>query len=133
MSRRPNEKFDDGALVRPDFRDTGRKVSPRKLAQLCSQIRRALQMAVLGTVEDETFIDLEVHTVEPGNDPGRVRVVFFHHDASVELNEVRRRVEAARGLWTAEVARAIHRRKVPELVFEVHRPSPTDDAGPTPS
>lgn len=117
-----DQRFDDGALVRRDFRATGRRISPRKMAQLCAQIRRALQLAVLGSVDDEALTDLEVDTVEPCADPGRVRVVFLYHgDPRISEEEIHQRVEAARSIWTSEVARAIHRKRVPELVLEVRR------------
>jgi hypothetical protein len=41
-----DQRFDDGASVRPDFRYTGQRIQPNKIAQLCAQIRHALELAV---------------------------------------------------------------------------------------
>ena len=117
-----DQRFDDGALVRSDFRDSGRQISDRKTAQLCAQVRWALVLALLGEVQDEVLWDLEVSTVEPTADPSCLRVVFLakiEDDGGDRLNEIQARLEAARGLLTAEVAQAIHRRRVPGLVFAV--------------
>ena len=114
-----DKRFDDGALVRPDFRNTGRWIQPRKMEQLCAQIRHALELALLGVVQDEALMDLEVADVTPMPDPGRVRVRFLARGSRLDLDALQARIEAARGVLTAEVAQAITRKRVPELVFEV--------------
>ncbi len=117
MSKR-DPRFDDGEPARSDFRNTGRRVQPHKLAQLCTQIRRALELALLGNVQDDLLLDLEVDAVDPCADPGRLRVRYVFH-GSADQALVSQRLEAARGILTAEVAQAISRKKVPELVFEI--------------
>ena len=120
MSRRKkDQRFDDGASVGPDFRDTGRKIQPRKIAQLCAQIRQALELALLGVVHDEALTDVEVFAVTPLPDPGRLRVTFAAHGDHPDIPDLTARLEAARGILTAEVAQAISRKRVPDLVFEV--------------
>ena len=114
-----DQRFDDGALARPDFRNTGRRIQPRKIEQLCAQIRHALELALLGVVADEVLMDLEVVDVTPMPDPGRLRVRFLARGKRLDLDSLQARIEAARGVLTAEVAQAITRKKVPDLVFEV--------------
>ena len=47
-NRKHDQRFDDGALVRSDFRDAGhRSGTPHKTAQLCAQIQRALELSDL--------------------------------------------------------------------------------------
>ena len=113
--------FDDGTSVRSDFRESGRRIRPSKNEQLCAQVRRALEFALLGELHDERLLDVMVDDVRPGSEPGRMVATFAVADgATVEhIDEVRRVLESARGLLVAEVARAINRRRVPDLVFEV--------------
>jgi ribosome-binding factor A len=121
--KKKDQRFDDGALVRPDFRGTGRRIQPRKIAQLCAQIRHALELALLGVVHDDALIDVEVFEVNPMPDPGRVRVTFVAHGDRPDIPELTARLEAVRGILTAEVAQAISRKRVPDLVFEFGRAS----------
>lgn len=97
------------------------QINPRKMAQLCTQVRHAIELALLGVVHDDALIDLEVADVTPMPDPGSMRVSFLAHGDAPDLDELRSRLELARGVLTAEVAQAITRKKVPELVFEVVR------------
>lgn len=119
MNSRKNPKFDDGVSARKDFRSAGRKIDARKLAQLCTQVRRAIELALLGTVQDEALIDVEVSDVTPTNDPSRLKVAFVAHREGVDRDDLRVRLEAARGLFVAEVAQAITRKRVPDLLFEL--------------
>jgi ribosome-binding factor A len=98
---------------------TGRKIQPRKIAQLCAQIRQALELAMLGVVHDEALTDVEVFAVTPLPDPGRVQVTFVAHGERPDIPGLTACLEAARGILTAEVAQAITRKRVPDLVFEV--------------
>lgn len=95
--------------------------SPRKTMQLCSQVRRALELTLAGDVHDEVLMDLAVERVEPAPDDRRLRVVVVPHGAAATLPEadLRARLEAVRGLLLEEVARVVTRRKLPELAFEV--------------
>ncbi|MCA8957482.1 MAG: ribosome-binding factor A [Planctomycetes bacterium] len=124
-SARRDPHFDDGSSARPDFRRSGRSISPRKIAQLCAQVRQALDLALHGDVHDELLLDVEVERVEPCADPGRLQAVFLAHGpAATEIERVRGALEAVRGILTEEVARSIHRRRVPELLFDVRPAAP---------
>ncbi len=115
-NRKHDQRFDDGALVRSDFRDAGhRSGTPHKTAQLCAQIQRALELCLLGDCADPAFADVEVVAVEPTREPRRLKVLF--EAGAAEL--ARERLEAARGLLVDAAVQAIHRRRAPELVFEV--------------
>lgn len=92
----------------------------RKMAQLCSQIRRTLDMTLMGDFEDEVLQNMTVESVEPaaGN---RLTVVFAVHPPGSELakDDVLARLEAARPVLLEEVARAVSRRSIPEMSFWV--------------
>ena len=98
---RKNPRFDDDISARSDFRDSGRKIDQRKLSQLCTQIRRALEMAMLGEVQDEALIDVEVFDVTPTNDPSRLQVTFVAHGEEPDIPFLSSRLEAARKETTA--------------------------------
>lgn len=118
MTRRSDPRFDDGVSVRSDFRGArGRRgdADDHKTAQLCAQVRRALELAFLGVCADPILQDIDVLDVTPAPDAGRLRV-RVRAGGDVDIAP---RLEHARGLLTDEVAHAIRRRKVPELVFEV--------------
>ena len=98
-----------------------------KLLQLCAAIRRSLEMTLAGEFDDPLLQDLTVEAVEPADD-SRLRVLIGVHGAGLQAGrqEVAMRLEAAKGHLLQEVSQAIpHRRKVPELVFElVPAPAP---------
>lgn len=105
--------------------------------QLCSQVRRALELTLAGDVHDEALMDLVVERVEPAPDDRRLRVLLAPHGVAAGLAEaeLRARLEAVRGLLLEELARAVTRRKLPELAFEIvsgGRPEPGPDAAGNP-
>jgi ribosome-binding factor A len=100
--------------MRPD-RQAGRKA-----LQLCGQVRDALG-AILPVLADEVLQNLTVVSVEPAPHAGRLRVtvaVPSPADATDRTAAVEHLGRAA-GLIRREVAAAVHRRKAPELTFEV--------------
>jgi len=112
--------FDDGS---PADRSGGRRGNPRKTAQLCAQVRRALDLALLGDVEDPVIQDLVVESVEPTADDSRLFALFAAgtEAGALEKAEVLTRLESQRPVLIRAVAEAIHRRKVPEIAFDVMR------------
>ena len=123
MTNRRDQRFDDGASTRNDFRESGRRIDPRKIAQLCAQIRETLQLTMLGEIHDSVLADVEVESVEPTPDPGRLRVVFaMHEDCELPIGAIQSRVEAARGVFHNAIANAINRRRVPDLELCVRSP-----------
>jgi ribosome-binding factor A len=89
----------------------------RKTSQLCGQVRDALSMIVPG-LGDGVLNGLTVVSVEPAPHAGRLRVTVATDVADVtDRTTVGRHLARATGAIREEVANAITRRKVPELVF----------------
>ena len=121
-SRKHDQRFDDGALVRSDFRSAGRRINPNKTAQLCEQIRQAIAVALVSEVEDEELEVLDVEAVLPTNDPSRYLVVFAAlavTDEELDLDDLLERVKEQVDTWKSAVAESIHRKQIPELSFAV--------------
>lgn len=92
---------------------TGRHMKQRKLLGLCRQARDAIHLAL------PPDLDLAVARVEPDTNPCRLVVVFHAAHADVDLEDARARLARIKGLLRSEVARAITRKRVPDLVLRV--------------
>ena len=95
-------------------------IDPKSLS-LCTQARHALEYAIGGECRDEALTGLEVVKVLPDPTVRRLRV-WLCSPAEMDEHERRhvlRRLEAARGFLRSRVAAAIHRKRTPELVFEL--------------
>jgi ribosome-binding factor A len=96
--------------------------SPKSL-QLCEQARRALEFAFLHECRDEVLADLAVIAVMP--DPGIRRLrVWLRGPADMDEEtrcHIVERLGAARGFLRAQIAAAIHRKRTPDLAFELLR------------
>lgn len=113
---------EDGTDPRRDHdrRDVHGKPSSRKAHQLCGQVRHAL-LVILPGLADEVLRNLTVVSVEPAPHTGRLLVTVAGPapaDAT-DPHAVSTHLLRAAGLIRSEVARAVHRRKAPELVFDV--------------
>jgi len=99
----------------------GRAVG-RKTLQLCGQVSRTLA-GVLAGCADGVLRELEVVSVSPAAGAGRLLVTLRPAASAGTLDpeEIRRHVAGAEGLLRNEVAAAVHRRKAPELVWQVLR------------
>lgn len=117
----PDDGIDPRILFRNDHDRRSRK-DDRKLRQLCSQVRRAVQLALSGTCRDPVLIELDVDTVEPAPDAGRLRVVVRPLHAPADPGLVLERLAAAHGVLRTAVAAAIRRRRAPDMIFEVAPP-----------
>ena len=95
------------------------RYDPRKTAQLCTQIRRAIELGVLSDPRHPLFADLEILAVEPAPDDRRLRVVFALHGEGHDPATATAELEAAKPLFLHEVAHSINRRKTPDLAFVV--------------
>jgi ribosome-binding factor A len=89
----------------------------RKLLQLCRQVSRTLS-EVLADCGDESLRDLVVANVSPAAGPGRL-LVTLHATSLKDRAVLDERLARASGMLRSEVARAVHRRKAPELIFHV--------------
>ena len=93
---------------------------PRALS-LCDQVRRALEVAIAGECRDERVNELVVLEVLPDPTIRRLRVWLGAPAGSTEPDrlELMQRLCVARGFLRSRVADAIHRKRTPELGFEV--------------
>ncbi len=113
---------DDGVDPRYDARETAFSPSKvdRKAAQLCSQVRHALEFIIPEALQDSDW-DALVLDVQPAPNTGHLLILL---QAVEKLDEDGcRRLEAAifqkSGIIRTAVAGAIQRRKVPTLTFRV--------------
>lgn len=92
-----------------------------KALQLCKQVERAASMTLAGEYESEALAGAVVASVEPAPDAARLRVVVVMASGrSLDcLYEARAALAGLTAAVRAEVARSIHRKRVPEIVFEL--------------
>ena len=94
------------------------KAANRKTLQLCRQVERVLSMVL----EGDLLRDLLVQSVVPAPDSSRLlATVIFNGPPSIPTSDVVAALESARVRLRAEVAAGIHRRKTPDLCFQVLR------------
>jgi ribosome-binding factor A len=108
------------------FRTSVRRHDDRGARRLCSQVREALTYALAAACRDEVLQSLYVAAVEPAPDATRLGVTLVVSDPA-HVATARERIVCVAALLREEVARSIHRRRVPELVFRV---VPAADAAP---
>lgn len=110
----PKQFFD-----RRTWNDRSRQAG-RKALQLCEQVRVSLH-GVLAACADDVVRDLQVLTVLPAPHSGRLQIAVAIPAVAdaIDRETVQTRLRAVGGWIRSEVASAIHRRKVPELVWDV--------------
>jgi len=96
----------------------------RKRAQLCAQVERATIETMAAELEDLELLDLVVLSVEPNPDTDHLRVIVYPGglEGSAEarhLGEMQRRLDALAPMLRAQIARSIHRKRMPWLSFLV--------------
>jgi ribosome-binding factor A len=109
---------DDGVDPRTFFRDPVRRRTNRKALQLCGQIARTLSSLLTWESGDDLLRDLTVAAVEPAPDSTRV-LVTVSCPPDVEAGDVLPHLHRAASRLRTAVAAAVHRKRVPELVFRV--------------
>jgi ribosome-binding factor A len=111
---------DDGVDPRTFFRKpSGRKDHNRKVLQLCGAIARTLSLVLSWESRDDLLRTAIVQSVEPAPDSTRVLVTVSAPDNEAKADQLLARLNQSRGRLRTEVATAIHRKKVPELIFRV--------------
>lgn len=92
-----------------------------KALQLCKQVERSAAVTLLGECEGEALVGAVVAAVEPAPDAGRLRltVVLAPGRVAEDVDAARTALHRATGAFREEVARSVHRKRVPELVFDV--------------
>jgi ribosome-binding factor A len=92
-----------------------------KLQQLCKQVERAASVTLAGECASDVLVGAAVLSVEPAPDAARLRVTVVlapgrsAEDAAQAIADLRRAAQAFR----QEAARSIHRKRVPEVTFDV--------------
>lgn len=92
----------------------------RKLAQLCAQVQETVSLA-LGDSSDPHLRDLVVHSATPAPDGARLLILVVPSaPLGVEAIEAAyQSLEGARAWLRQEVAAEIHRKRTPELAFQI--------------
>ena len=109
---------DDGIDPRLQPKRPPGKVTNRKTLQLCRQVERTLSVLL----EGEMLRDLTVQSVLPAPDSSRLLVTFLYHGpASVASAEILAALHGQYAKLRGAIAASIHRRKTPELSFQVMR------------
>ena len=92
----------------------------RKLAQLCAQVEEIVSLA-LGDSADDRLHDLVVQSVSPGPDGARllVAVVATEPLDMDSIETLYSALDRARPWLRQQVAAGIHRKRTPDLAFQV--------------
>jgi hypothetical protein len=115
---RPDEEADP----RRFFGETERSVKRNwKVQQLCKQVERAAAVTLAGECESDALLGAAVACVEPAPDSGRlmVMVVLAPGRGAEEVEDARTALARSAVSFREEAARTIHRKRVPEIVFDV--------------
>jgi ribosome-binding factor A len=112
---------EDGVDPRIFFRKANHRKPQRKALQLCGQIARELSQILAWEMNDEVLGGLTVEAVIPAPNASHLLVVVSTTEPR-EVGDILERLQAHLGHLRGEVARAIHRKRVPELTFRVLRP-----------
>lgn len=88
----------------------------RKALQLCSQVKQALEDALAAECGDPLLQSLCVIEVRPAPNSARL-LVMLQGSADTSAADVMEHLGRAAGKLRCEVATAITRKKVPELVY----------------
>jgi ribosome-binding factor A len=97
-------------------------MTDRKARQLCAQVRRTLSQFLSMEAHDSVLQSLYVESVEPTPDATCVAVVVsVPKDLELPQEEILARLANAKGVMRNELARAVSRRKVPDLTFQLVR------------
>jgi hypothetical protein len=115
-------RLDEEADPRRFFDETDRSGKRNwKAQQLCKQVERAAAVTLAGECEGEALLGAAVALVEPAPDSSRLRatVVLAPGKVAEDLAQARAALARSAASFREEVARTIHRKRVPEIVFDV--------------
>lgn len=92
-----------------------------KVLQLCKQVERAAAVTLASECDSDALLGAAVVSVEPAPDAARLRVtVILPSGKGAEHRaEAEKALRNATAAFREEVARSVHRKRVPEIVFEV--------------
>jgi ribosome-binding factor A len=94
-------------------------VPNRKALQLCAQVAQTLA-SVFAECSDDVLRDLTVQSVVPA--PNASRLLVTVEPALARTDLLAEHLHRARGRLRGEVAAAINRRRMPDLVFRIANP-----------
>ncbi len=117
----PAGEVRSGADALPEAAFAAAASADPKSLQLCAQARRALEFAFDTECRDAALAGLVVAGVMPDSGVRRLRVwLRGPADMSEEMrSHILERLGVARGFLRAQIASAIHRKRTPELAFEL--------------
>ena len=103
------------------FESSRRRSCERKTQQLCAEVERTLAFLLEAESADDCLQGFYVEAVEPAPNASRLLVVLRPWGLAInhDLKAVLARLGEVKGYWRAQVAAAINRKKVPDLVFQV--------------
>jgi ribosome-binding factor A len=112
---------DDGVDPRTFFRRPSRKGANRKALQLCSQIAQTLTSVLDWETGDDRLRGLTVQSVEPAPDSSCVLVTLCWQATTdnADAGEVLEGLRRSSGYFRTQIAAAIHRKRVPQLLFRI--------------
>ena len=89
-----------------------------KTMQVCRAAQRALSLALGGECDDDVLRSMYVQSVLPAPDASRLLVcVVLPRDVTATTEDVLARLARVHGLLRSAVARAVTRKRAPELSF----------------
>ena len=103
----------------------GDRKPDRKTLQLCGQVRKTLDYVLSGETGDDLLRQLYVADVIPAPDASRLLATLAPIDPSADLDAgaVLEKIGYAQPTLRNAVARAINRKKVPDLTFTLAGPT----------
>jgi ribosome-binding factor A len=119
-------EFAEGLYESESGRRSSARQAQRKAQQFCRQVQRALNLALAESNAGEGINGLFVEDVSPAPDCGRLLVhvlIPADHSVADAIGALRRDTPRLR----AEVARAITRKRAPDLAFVPALPDGGDD------
>jgi ribosome-binding factor A len=92
-----------------------------KVQQLCKQVERAAALTLTGDCRSDVLVGATVAAVDPAPDSARllVSVVLAYGRTGDQVIEARAALREAAPSFRSEVARSIHRKRAPEILFDV--------------
>ena len=116
---------DDGVDPRESKKEERNNKMTSRDWQLCAQVRRCLLLAVPEALYYKGIPGAEVVSVEPAPDASRLSIMVSV-DSRI-LTAARETIPRIRGQIRDEAARAVHRKRVPELAIEIVAAKAVDD------
>lgn len=114
----------------PEQPARSRRGHDRALGALCREAERTIAIA-LAAAADPRLSALSVVGVRPAPDATRLEIVLVppQPPASTEVAELLACLERIRGGLRAELARALQRKRTPDLRFQIGVPEAAEDVG----